>query len=190
MLSKDGWVEVICGCMFCGKTEETIRRLKRVVIAKGVVQVFKPSIDTRVGANEIYSHSGMKFEAISVKQSKDILSFILGETTYVGIDEAQFFDKYIVDVVEKISQMRKRVIINGLNLNFRGEPFGFMPLLMARADSVTTLEAICTVCSGPATRTQRLVNGKPAKYNDPLVVIGAEESYEARCRLHHEVPKN
>lgn len=189
MDKTDGSVEVICGSMFSGKTEEMIRRLRRARIAKQQVQVFKPSIDTRYNAEKVTSHAGIDFEALPVKSSQDIFPNLKEDTTVVGIDEAQFFDEGIVEVIELLADRGIRVIVNGLDMNFRGEPFGFVPVLMARADKVDKLQAICMVCGEPASRTQRLVNGKPAKYDDPVVIVGAAEMYEARCRHHHEVPR-
>jgi len=188
-MESKGSIEVICGGMFSGKTEEMIRRLRRVVIAKQSLQVFKPMVDTRFKSGKITSHSGEEFDAVAVEKSQDILDLALPEILVVAIDEAQFFDAGIVEVADKLCQTGKRVIINGLNLDFKGEPFGSMPDLMAKADDITLLKAICVVCGDLATRTQRLVNGRPAKYTDPLVVIGAEESYEARCRKHHEIQR-
>jgi len=190
MEQKAGAVEVICGSMFSGKTEEMIRRIRRAVIAKQKVMVFKPLIDTRYNASKVTSHAGLDFEAIPIQDSKDILKSINDEITVVGIDEAQFFDEAMVDVIEKMANNGIRVIATGLDMDFRGEPFGCMPELLARADKIDKLQAICMKCGGPANRTQRLVDGKPAHYNDPIVIVGASEMYEARCRAHHEVPKD
>jgi thymidine kinase len=189
MDKAEGIVEVICGSMFSGKTEEMIRRLRRAKIARQKVQVFKPIIDTRYNLEKVTSHAGIDFEALPVKNSAEIITRLDADTTVVGVDEAQFFDEGIIEVVEQLADRGKRVIINGLDMNFRGEPFGGMPVLMSKADKVDKLQAICMVCGQPASRTQRLVNGKPAKYNDPIVIVGAEEMYEARCRQHHEVPR-
>jgi len=185
-----GWLEVICGSMFSGKTEEMIRRLRRALIAKQKVQVFKPNIDMRYDAQKVTSHAGIDFEAIPIANSQELLQKIRDDTTVVGIDEAQFLDDGIIDVIEQIVQRGVRVIVTGLDLDFRGEPFGCMPILMAKAEKVDKVQAICMVCGEPATRTQRLVDGKPAHYNDPIVIVGAAEMYEARCRKHHIVPKD
>jgi thymidine kinase len=174
--------------MFCGKTEELIRRLRRAVIAKQQVQVFKPEIDKRYDQVKVISHGGAAFDAVPIRSSADILELVRPETTVVGIDEAQFLDSRVVDVAKGLADNGIRVIVSGLDLDFRGEPFGSMPILLALAEHVDKLEAICMVCGEPATRTQRLVNGKPANYNDMVVVVGAAELYEARCRKHHEVP--
>lgn len=185
-----GSVEVICGSMFCGKTEELIRRLRRARIAKQEVQVFKPVIDNRYDHKKVTSHSGLDVDAQPVDSSEDILAQMETSTTVVGIDEVQFFDDGIVDVVEALAEEGIRVIVTGLDMDFRGEPFGCMPDLMARAEKVDKLQAICMVCGESASRTQRLVNGTPAHYDEPIVVVGAQEMYEARCRKHHQVPRD
>lgn len=183
-----GSIEVICGSMFSGKSEELIRRVRRVQIARKQVQIFKPLIDYRYQAEYIHSHNGSKAEAICIKNAKEILNRVQPDTEVVAIDEVQFFDNKITEICQILADQGKRVIVAGLDLNFRGEPFGSMPELLAMAEYVDKLHAICMVCGKPATRTQRLVNGKPADYQDPLILIGARESYEARCRQHHEVP--
>ncbi len=185
-----GSVEVICGSMFCGKTEELIRRLRRARIAKQHVQVFKPVIDDRFEHNKVTSHSGVDLDALPVSGSQEILDSLDPGVTVVGIDEVQFFDDGIVDIVETLAEQGIRVVITGLDMDFRGEPFGCMPQLMAKAERVDKLQAICMVCGGAASRTQRLVNGNPAHYNEPIVVVGAQELYEARCRDHHIVPRD
>ena len=185
-----GSVEVICGSMFCGKTEELIRRLRRARIAKQKVQVFKPAIDNRYDHKKVTSHSGIDVDANPVQHSRDVLSGLDTDTTVVGVDEVQFFDEGIVEVVEQLAEKGLRVIVTGLDMDFRGEPFGCMPQLMSRAEKVDKLQAICMVCGGFASRTQRLVDGEPAHYDEPIVVVGAQEMYEARCRQHHEVPRN
>lgn len=188
MEDHKGRVEIITGSMFSGKTEELIRRARRATIAKQKVQVFKPEIDTRYTKESVSSHNGQEFEATPVPGAREILDYLKPETTVVAIDEAQFFDHEIPLVVEQLADRGIRVIIAGLNLDFRGEPFGPMPELLARADEITTLHAICMVCGENASRTQRLINGVPARYNDPVILVGAAESYEARCRDHHVVP--
>jgi thymidine kinase len=184
-----GWIELICGSMFSGKSEELIRRVKRAEIARQKVQVFKPRLDTRYGADQVSSHSGAHVEAVAVQQASDILRLVDATTEVVAIDEVQFFDWSISDVCSTLADQDKRVILAGLDLDFRGEPFGPMPLLMAQAEEVEKLHAICMVCGAPATRTQRLINGSPATYADPVILVGASEAYQARCRKHHEVPK-
>lgn len=190
MKHQTGSVEVICGSMFCGKTDELIRRLRRATIAKQKVQVFKPAIDDRYEVLKVASHAGSVFDATPVQNSKQILEKMDKDTTVIGIDEAQFLDSDIVPLVDSLAEKGIRVIVAGLDLNFKGEPFGCMPILMARAEQVDKLQAICMECGEPASRTQRLVNGKPARFNDPVIIVGASEMYEARCRKHHEVPHN
>lgn len=185
-----GSVEVICGSMFCGKTEELIRRLRRARIAKQQVLVFKPIIDNRYNHAKVTSHSGIDLDAQPVQSSEEIMPLLKPGTTVVGIDEVQFFDDGIVNTVEQMAEQGLRVIVTGLDTDFRGEPFGCMPELIARAEIVDKLHAICMVCGESASRTQRLVDGKPAHYNEPIVVVGAQEMYEARCRAHHEVPRD
>lgn len=189
MIHHRGRIEVICGSMFSGKTEELIRRVRRAQIARQTVQVFKPVIDTRYGVTRITSHNGQDFEALPCADSAEIAARLAPETTVVAVDEAQFFDHGIVALAERLANRGLRVIIAGLDLDFRAEPFGAMPDLMCLAEEVTKLYAICMVCGEPATRTQRLVNGEPAHYNDPVILIGAQERYEARCRYHHVVPR-
>lgn len=181
-----GKIEVITGCMFSGKSEELIRRLRRAIIAKLNIQVFKPSIDTRYSNFEITSHSGYKIQAIPVEKAIHIITQI-NNADVVGIDEAQFFDNDIIEVLRLLVYKGIRVIVAGLDMDFRGEPFGSMPIIMAIADEVIKLHAICSICGEEATMTQRLINGKPAHYNDPVILIGAEEKYEARCKKHHIV---
>ena len=175
--------------MFSGKSEELIRRVKRAVIARRSVQVFKPLIDDRYGVEVVRSHDGDSFVARPVRTSAEIIGRVSPETTVVGIDEVQFFDGGIVDVVRQLVASGRRVICAGLDLDFRGEPFGPVPVLLALAERVDKLEAICVVCGEPATRTQRIVNGVPAFFDEPIIVIGAKEAYEARCRGCHEVPR-
>ncbi len=189
MRHQHGSVEVITGPMFSGKTEEFIRRLRRAVIARQKVQVFKPSIDVRYGEDKVTSHAGDEFHATPIAQINDLWQHLAEDTTVVGIDEAQFFDEHILTIVQQLADRGIRVIVAGLDMDFRGEPFGPMPQLLAQADRVDKLQAICMVCGRPATRTQRLVNGQPARYDDPVVIVGAAELYEPRCREHHIVPR-
>jgi thymidine kinase len=190
MKHQHGSLEVIAGSMFSGKTEELIRRLRRATIARQKVQVFKPSLDYRYSENEVTSHAGNAFAAQPIERAADIYNELDKETTVVAIDEAQFFDDEITSIVQDLANHGKRVIVAGLDTDFRGEPFGVMPQLMAQAERVDKIHAICMVCGEPASRTQRMVNGKPARYEDPVVIIGASELYEARCRVHHEVPRD
>jgi thymidine kinase len=189
MERRSGSVEVITGSMFCGKTDELIRRLRRATIARQKVQVFKPAIDFRYAERKVTSHAGSDFEAIPIEQASEILTELDHEATVVAIDEAQFFDNTLIDIVQQLADQGIRVIVAWLDTDFRGEPFGPMPVLMAKAEHVDKLQAICMVCGEPASRTQRIINGKPARYDEPVVIIGAAEMYEARCRKHHEVPK-
>jgi thymidine kinase len=190
MKHHHGSIEVITGSMFSGKTDELIRRLRRATIAKQKVQVFKPAIDIRYAEQKVMSHAGSEFDAVPIQHSNEVIERLDADTTVVAIDEAQFFDDEITKVAQSLADRGLRVLVAGLDTDFRGEPFGPMPVLMAQAESVDKLQAICMVCGEPATRTQRLVNGQPAHYNDPVVIVGAAELYEARCRTHHQVPRD
>jgi thymidine kinase len=189
MKHTHGSIEVICGSMFSGKTDELIRRLVRATIAKQKVQVFKPAIDVRYAVEKVTSHAGSNYDALPVQNAAEIPSKLDADTTVVGVDEAQFFDPAIVGIVQDLAARGVRVLVAGLDTDFRGEPFGCMPDLMSVAERVDKLQAICMVCGEPAARTQRLVNGRPARYDDPIIIVGASEMYEARCRKHHEVPR-
>lgn len=185
---KDGWIEVIAGSMFAGKTEELLRRVKRMEYAKKDVIVFKPKIDDRYSKDEVVSHNNRRIKSINISKASDIYQYISNPLPYaIAIDEVQFLDNEVIDICEKYADKGVRVIVAGLDKDFRGEPFGVMPLLLARAEYVTKLEAICQVCGAPATRTQRLINGKPASVDDPIILVGAKEQYEARCRHCHVV---
>ncbi|HLB46665.1 MAG TPA: thymidine kinase [Anaerolineales bacterium] len=189
MRHHTGSIEVITGSMFSGKTDELIRRLRRARIAKQKIQVFKPVIDNRYAVEKVTSHAGNEFDAIPVANANGISMLVEPDATVVAVDEAQFFDWRIADVCQSLASRGVRVIAAGLDMDFRGEPFGPMPLLMAQAEKVDKLQAICVVCGMPASRTQRLIDGRPANYNDPVVQVGGSEAYEARCREHHEVPR-
>ncbi|MGD9887554.1 MAG: thymidine kinase [Bacilli bacterium] len=185
---KDGWIEVISGSMYAGKTEELIRRIKRIEYAKKEVIVFKPQIDNRYSNDEVVSHNNGRAKSINISEPKDIYRHLKGHLPYaVAIDEVQFMPRAIIDVCENLADQGVRVIVAGLDKDFRGEPFGVMPDLLARAEFVTKLDAICQVCGAPATRTQRIINGQPARYTDPIILVGAKEQYEARCRHCHVV---
>ncbi|MBB5174096.1 thymidine kinase [Texcoconibacillus texcoconensis] len=185
---QEGWLEVICGSMFSGKSEELIRRVRRASFGKQYVQVFKPQIDDRYSEQEIASHNGTKVCATPIEHSKQMLECLEEMTQVVAIDEVQFFDDDVVSVVQQFANSGMRVIVAGLDQDFRGEPFGQVPNLLALAETVTKLQAICLSCGSPASRTQRLINGEPASYDDPVILVGASESYEPRCRHCHEVP--
>ena len=187
---KFGWIECICGSMFSGKSEELLRRIKRGVIAKQKVLLFKPSIDNRYDENRVSTHNGNSYDSISIEKSSDILNFVK-DTKYdiIGIDEIQFFDNDIVKIINKLADDGIRVIVAGLDMDFKAEPFHPMPEIMAISEMVTKLHAVCNKCGKEASRSQRLINGKPAKYDNPIVVIGASESYEARCRHCHEIER-
>lgn len=182
-----GWIECITGSMFSGKSEELIRRLKRGIFAKQKVVVFKPTIDDRYHKEKVVSHNGNAIEAINIQRAEEILEHDLSEVDVIGIDEVQFFENNIVDIAQDLAEQGHRVIIAGLDMDFRGRPFEPMPQLLAVSELVTKLQAVCAVCGAPASRTQRLINGRPAKADDPVIMVGADESYEPRCRAHHIV---
>ncbi|HXD48780.1 MAG TPA: thymidine kinase [Gemmatimonadaceae bacterium] len=185
-----GWVEVICGVMFSGKSEELIRRVRRAIIAKRKVQVFKSHLDERYsGIYSVSSHDGRTVEAVPVDTPEQIGRLLLNDTQVVAIDEAQFLDNTIVELVTTLANRGLRVVVAGTDSDFRGEPFGPMPALLAVAEVVDKLHAICVVCGNPASRNQRLIGGRPARYDSPTIMVGSSESYEARCRACHSVPR-
>lgn len=184
---RDGWVETISGCMFAGKTEELIRRIKVLEFAKKEIMVFKPAIDNRYSNTKVVSHAGSAVESYVISKPIEILEIVKPTTQVVAIDEVQFFDESVCEVANELADRGIRVMAAGLDTNFRGEPFGPMPKLMTEAEFVTKLAAVCNICGAPATRTQRMINGKPASYYDPEILVGASESYEPRCRHCHEV---
>lgn len=184
---RDGWIEVICGSMYAGKTEELLRRIRRIEYAKKTILVFKPKIDNRYSDGEVVSHNNERVKSINISNPLDIMKYVDPLPYAVAIDEVQFLKKDVINVCEELANQGVRVILAGLDKDFRGEPFGIMPELLAKAEYVTKLQAICQVCGAPATRTQRIINGKPAKYTDPIVLVGAKEHYEARCRHCHQV---
>lgn len=188
IMKQSGWVELICGSMFSGKSEELIRRIKRATYGNLSVRVFKPAIDNRYHEESVVSHNGSSILARPVEKATDILDHITDDIDVIGIDEIQFFDEAIVSIVDQLADLGHRVIVAGLDTDFRGEPFGVMPELMAMSEMVTKLNAICPRCGSPASRTQRLIDGEPASYDDPIILVGASESYEPRCRHCHEVP--
>jgi thymidine kinase len=187
---RAGWIEVICGVMFSGKSEELIRRVRRAIIAKKKIQVFKSHLDERyAGIYQVSSHDGRTVNAEPVDTTEQIARLLLPDTQVVAIDEAQFLDAGIVDLVTSIANRGLRVIVAGTDTDFRGEPFGAMPQLLTVAEVVDKLHAICVVCGNPASRNQRLIGGKPARYDSPTIMVGSTESYEARCRGCHSVPR-
>ena len=181
--------EIITGPMSCGKTEELLRRIRRCIIAKKKIKVFSPEIDTREGGDYIKSRNGLTLDAIKVKQAAQIMTHVKPDDEIVAIDELQFFDPNIVKVVTCLMKEGKRVIGTGLELDFKAEPFGSMPELMCLATKVDKLTAVCMKCGCfYGTRTQRLINGEPADKSSPLIMIGGDESYEARCIKCYELP--
>ena len=187
--AQDGWIEVISGVMFSGKSEELLRRIRRALIAKRRVQLFKSHLDDRYGGVfTVSSHDGHKAEAIPVTSSVQIAEAVLPEVDVVAIDEAQFLDMGVVKVANALADRGFRVIVAGTDMDFRGEPFGPIPQLLAIAEKVDKLHAICVRCGDLATRNQRLIDGKPAPAEGPTIQVGGSESYEARCRKCHEVP--
>ncbi|HPM07717.1 MAG TPA: thymidine kinase, partial [Bacilli bacterium] len=172
-INRPGWIEIVTGPMFAGKSEELIRRIKRLEYAKKKVLVFRPRIDNRYSLDEVVSHSNNRRKSIVIDAAKDILPFISEDTYAVVIDEIQFLDHELIPLSEHLANIGIRVILGGLDSDFRGEPFAVTSEMMARAEFVTKLTAICVRCGSPATKTQRIVNGKPAHYLDPIVVVGA-----------------
>ncbi|MBP7960681.1 MAG: thymidine kinase [Caldilineaceae bacterium] len=184
-----GWIELVCGSMFSGKTEELLRRIRRAEIARKRLQVFKPRMDDRYGMVRVASHDGVAHEnVVVVEKAVEILAHVAPDTEVVAIDEIQFYDWAIADVCTTLADRGMRVIGAGLDQDFRGEPFGPMPLLLALAERIDKLHAICVICGASASRTQRLIDGRPANYHDPIILVGGSESYEARCRTCHQVP--
>ena len=187
---ESGWIEVICGVMFSGKSEELIRRVRRAMIAKKEVQVFKSHLDARyAGLYKVSSHDGRTTEAIPIDTPEQIIRNLSASAQVIAIDEAQFLDESIIEVATDLAKKGKRVILAGIDTDFRGEPFGPMAQLLCVAEVVDKLHAICMVCGNPASRTQRLIDGKPARYDSPTIMIGSAEAYEARCRRCHAVPR-
>ena len=186
----DGWVEVVAGVMFSGKSEELIRRVRRALIAGRRVQLFKSHLDDRYGGQfRISSHDGREIDAEPVSSSVEVAEKVRPSTQVVAIDEAQFLDDGICGVVDALADAGMRVIAVGTDMDFRGEPFGPMGLLLARAERIDKLTAICVVCGDAATRNQRLIDGQPAPAEGPTIQVGGAESYEARCRRCHDVPQ-
>ncbi|HEU5171809.1 MAG TPA: thymidine kinase [Gemmatimonadales bacterium] len=188
--TRSGWIEVIAGVMFAGKSEELIRRVRRAVIARKQVQVFKSHLDSRYrGLYSVSSHDGGALDAAPVDSAAEVFRLARPDTELVAVDEVQFLDRGIIDVATALAQRGARVVLAGIDTDFRGEPFGAMGDLLAIAERVDKLQAICVLCGDLATRTQRLVDGRPARYDAPTIMVGGTESYEARCRRCHEVPR-
>ncbi|WP_338961380.1 MULTISPECIES: thymidine kinase [unclassified Spiroplasma] len=187
---NEGWIEVITGCMFAGKTEEFMRRINRLQYAKRKVLVFKPKVDIRYDAKKVVSHKGVSITAIVIDDPMQILKHVDKEIEAVAIDEVQFFKLSIIEVIKTLANQNKQVIVAGLDQDFRGEPFPVTKELLALAEFVTKLDAVCVKCGKAATRTQRIINGREARYDDEIILIGAQEQYEARCRSHHRVLTN
>lgn len=188
--TRPGWIEVISGVMFAGKSEELIRRVRRAIIARKKVQVFKSHLDDRYGGVfTVSSHDGTLVEAEPVSTSIEIMQRVRPDSDVVAVDEAQFLDDGIITVSNALANRGTRVILAGTDSDFRGQGFGAMPGLMASAEIIDKLYAICVICGGPATRNQRLINGRPAPYESPTIMVGGRESYEARCRHCHQCPR-
>jgi thymidine kinase len=186
--AQDGWIEVVSGVMFSGKSEELLRRVRRAVIARKRVQVFKSHLDDRYGLFTVSSHDGTQIDAHPVSNSVQVAELVKLRSQVVAIDEAQFMDDGIVHVVNRLADEGIRVIVAGTDMDFRGEPFGPIPRLLAVAERIDKLHAICVVCGDLATRNQRLIDGEPAPAEGPTIHVGGSESYEARCRRCHDVP--
>ena len=182
---RGGWLEVICGPMFSGKSEEMIRRLRRAEIAGQRVVIFKPQIDDRYDAVDVVSHAGARMRAVPVSSVSEVVEHAKGFDV-IGIDEVQFFEPVIVSRALELADGGARVVVAGLDQDFRRLPFGPIPDLLSYAEFVDKLQAVCHRCGGPATTTQRLVDGQPAPYSGETVLVGAAEQYEARCRDCHE----
>lgn len=188
VMKQTGWIELICGSMFSGKSEELIKRVSRAQFAKEQIAVFKPAIDNRYAEEAVVSHNGSSVMAKPIAHSTDIFKYLDKPLDIIAIDEVQFFDHEIIGVAQHLADSGYRVIMAGLDQDFRGEPFGPMPVLLSLAESVTKPQAVCEVCGSPASRTQRLIDGEPASYDEPIILVGASESYEPQRRHHHEVP--
>ncbi|HIP88957.1 MAG TPA: thymidine kinase [Thermococcus paralvinellae] len=191
-MHPEGFLEVITGPMFAGKTTELIKRIERQIFAKRKAALFKPSIDNRYSESEIVAHNGLRYEAYVIPTTEEGVKMIYDITKnekleVIGVDEVQFFPLSIVETLNKLADEGIYVIAAGLNLDFKGDPFPVTRELLVRADNIVYLTAICTICGAPATRSQRLINGKPAPRNSPVILVGGIESYEARCRRHHIV---
>ena len=189
--SSGGWIEVIAGVMFSGKSEELMRRVRRATIARKRVQLFKSHLDDRyAGLYNVSSHDGRDLAAVPVDSASQIAQQLDSMAEVVAVDEVQFLDAGIISLATALAERGRRVILAGIDTDFRGEPFGAMPQLMAVAEAVTKLHAICVLCGNPASRNQRLIDGKPARWDSPTIMVGAAQSYEARCRACHRVVRD
>lgn len=189
--TRAGRIEVIAGVMFSGKTEELIRRVRRAIIAGKTVQVFKSHLDDRYASiHSVTTHDGLAVEAQPVDSASGVMRLLRDATDVVAIDEVQFLDRGIIKVTTALANRGLRVVAAGTDTDFRGEPFGPMPPLMAIAETVHKLHAVCVLCGAQACRNQRLIDGKPAHYDSPTIMVGGREQYEARCRECHQVPKD
>jgi thymidine kinase len=187
-IASGGWIEVIAGVMFSGKSEELMRRVRRATIARKRVQVFKSHLDDRyAGLHTVSSHDGRTHDAIPVDSAAQIAQRVDPLAQVIAVDEVQFLDEGIVALATALAEKGRRVILAGVDTDFRGEPFGAMPQLLAVAEAVTKLHAICVQCGNPASRNQRLIDGRPARWDSPTIMVGAAQSYEARCRACHDV---
>ncbi len=192
-MHPEGFLEVITGPMFAGKTTELIKRIERQIFAKRKAALFKPAIDNRYSESEVVAHNGLRYDAFVIPTDGKGVEMIEDITKkegfeVIGIDEVQFFPMPVVEMLNRLADDGVYVIASGLNLDFKGDPFPVTKELLVRADNIVYLTAICTVCGAPATRTQRLINGKPAPRDSPVILVGGRESYEARCRKHHIIP--
>lgn len=189
LVNNPGWIEVVTGPMFAGKSEELIRRIRRLEYAHKKIRVYKPAVDNRYTYGKVESHLHNKADAIVVSSSDEIPDLTSKDIDAVIIDEVQFFDEGIISKLDKMANSGVRVIVGGLDTDFRGEPFPIVASLLAKAEFITKLTAICVCCGAPATMTQRIVNGVPASRDDPTVLVGEKQTYEPRCRHCHEVKK-
>ena len=190
-IASGGWIEVIAGVMFSGKSEELMRRVRRATIARKRVQVFKSHLDDRyAGLHTVSSHDGRTLEAIPVDSAAQIARRLDPLAQVVAVDEVQFLDEGIVALCSALADKGRRVIVAGIDTDFRGEPFGAMPQLLSVAETVTKLHAICVRCGNPASRNQRLIDGEPARWDSPTIMVGAAQAYEARCRACHVVVRD
>lgn len=186
-MKKPGQITVVCGGMFAGKTEELIRLARRALYAKKKVQVFKPTVDSRYHESMVVTHEGAQHEAVAVASAAELVSLVKPETQVVFVEEAQFFERSIVDFAVQWADSGREIVLAGLDQDFRREPFGPMGELLVVADEVVKLRAICMNCGAPASHTYRVIDGKPARWNDPVILIGATERYEARCRTCYKI---